>query len=98
MVARYKRLQLVVVGWSAKRKAIGFFGHVAWQASGSHETGLDTLQTARCAGLSASGYALRAFPNPSSKQRHIIHRVVLAVQRPKRAAVGAGGGSEQVVF
>jgi hypothetical protein len=34
MVARYKRLQLGVVGLNAKRKAIGFFGHVAWQASG----------------------------------------------------------------
>ncbi len=59
---------------------------------------LDTPQTARCSGLYASGCALRAFPNPSSKQRHIIHRVVLAVKRPQRAAVGAGSGSQQVVF
>ena len=98
MVARYKRRQLVVVGWSAKRKAIGFFGHVTWQASGWRETGLDTMPTARCAGQTASANALRGFPNPSSKQRHIIHRVVLAVKRPQRAAVGAGRGSQQVVF
>jgi hypothetical protein len=38
MVARYKRLQLVVVGWRAKRKVLGFFGHVTWQASGSRES------------------------------------------------------------
>jgi hypothetical protein len=34
MLARYKRWQLVVVGWNAKRKAIGYFGHVTEQASG----------------------------------------------------------------
>jgi hypothetical protein len=34
-VARYKRLQLVVIGWNAKRKDIGFFGHITEQASGS---------------------------------------------------------------
>jgi hypothetical protein len=38
MLARYKRWQLVVVGWSTKRKAIGFFGHVTEQASGLRET------------------------------------------------------------
>jgi hypothetical protein len=37
MVARYKRRQLVVVGWNPERKAIGFFGHVTWQASGWRE-------------------------------------------------------------
>jgi hypothetical protein len=37
MVARYKRLQLVVVGWNAKRKALGFFGHVTEQVSGLRE-------------------------------------------------------------
>jgi hypothetical protein len=34
MVARYKRLRLGVSGWNLKRKALGFFGHVTWQASG----------------------------------------------------------------
>jgi hypothetical protein len=34
MVARYKIQQLGVVGWNAKRKVIGFFGHVREQASG----------------------------------------------------------------
>jgi hypothetical protein len=33
-LARYKRLQLVVVGWNAERKALGFFGHVTGQVSG----------------------------------------------------------------
>jgi hypothetical protein len=28
VVARHKRCQLGMVGWNAKRKAIGFFGHV----------------------------------------------------------------------
>jgi hypothetical protein len=37
MVARYKKWQLGVSGWSARRKALGFFGHVTWQASGSHD-------------------------------------------------------------
>jgi hypothetical protein len=37
MVARYKRWQLGVVGWRTKRKAIGFFGHIAEQASGWRE-------------------------------------------------------------
>jgi hypothetical protein len=37
MVERYKRLQLVVVGWNAKRKVIGFFGHVTEQVSGWSE-------------------------------------------------------------
>jgi hypothetical protein len=37
MVARYKKWQLGVSGWSAGRKALGFFGHVTWQASGSHD-------------------------------------------------------------
>jgi hypothetical protein len=37
MVARYKRWQLVVIGWRAKRKVIGFFGHVTEQASGWRE-------------------------------------------------------------
>jgi hypothetical protein len=37
-VERYKSWQLVVVGWNAKRKGLGFFGHVAWQASGLSET------------------------------------------------------------
>jgi hypothetical protein len=37
MVARYKKWQLVVVGWNARRKALGFFGHVTWQASGLRE-------------------------------------------------------------
>jgi hypothetical protein len=26
-----------VVGWHAQRKAVGFFGHVTWQASGLRE-------------------------------------------------------------
>jgi hypothetical protein len=34
MLARYKRWQLGVVGWHAKRKVIGFFGHVTEQVSG----------------------------------------------------------------
>jgi hypothetical protein len=38
MLARYKRLQLVVVGWNAKRKVIVFFGHVTEQASGWSQT------------------------------------------------------------
>jgi hypothetical protein len=38
MVEQYKRLQLGVVGWSAFRKALGFFGHVTGQASGWRET------------------------------------------------------------
>jgi hypothetical protein len=97
-VVRNKRLQLGVSGRNSERKALGFFGHVTRQASEPHETGLYALQTARCAGQSATGYALRAFPNPSSKQRHIVHRVVLAVKRPQRAEVGAGSGSQQVVF
>ncbi len=33
MVARYKRY-LGVSGWNPERKALGFFGHVTWQASG----------------------------------------------------------------
>jgi hypothetical protein len=37
MMARYKRLQLVVIGWNAKRKVIGFFGHVTEQVSASSE-------------------------------------------------------------
>jgi hypothetical protein len=37
MLARYKRWQLVVVGWHAKRKVISFFGHVTEQASGWRE-------------------------------------------------------------
>jgi hypothetical protein len=37
MLARYKRWQLGVVGWSARRKVIGFFGHFTGQASGSRE-------------------------------------------------------------
>ena len=67
MVARYKRLQLVVVGWSAKRKALGFFGHVTWQASGWRETGLDTRPTARCAVQTASGCALRALHSAANQ-------------------------------
>jgi hypothetical protein len=38
MLARYKRRQLGVVGWRAKRKVIGFFGHVTEQASGSRKS------------------------------------------------------------
>jgi hypothetical protein len=38
IVARYKRRQLVVVGWNASRKVIGFFGHVTEQVSGQSET------------------------------------------------------------
>jgi hypothetical protein len=38
MLARYKRWQLGVVGWNAKRKAIGFFGHVTEQVSGQSES------------------------------------------------------------
>jgi hypothetical protein len=38
MVEQYKSLQLGVVGWSAFRKALGFFGHVTGQASGWRET------------------------------------------------------------
>jgi hypothetical protein len=34
MVEQYKRWQLGLVGWSAYRKALGFFGHVTGQASG----------------------------------------------------------------
>ncbi len=37
MVARYKRWRLGVSGWNPERKALGFFGHVAWQASGWRE-------------------------------------------------------------
>jgi hypothetical protein len=37
MLARYKRWQLGVVGWNAKRKALGFFGHVTEQVSGQNE-------------------------------------------------------------
>ena len=37
MVARYKRRQLGVSGWNPERKALGFFGHVTWQASGWRE-------------------------------------------------------------
>ena len=40
MVARYKRRQLGVSGWPVRRKALGFFGHVVWQASGWRETRL----------------------------------------------------------
>jgi hypothetical protein len=38
MLARHKRLQLGVVGWNAKRKAIGFFGHVTEQVSGQSKS------------------------------------------------------------
>jgi hypothetical protein len=38
MVARYKSLQLGVIGWIALRKARRFFGHVTEQASGWSET------------------------------------------------------------
>jgi hypothetical protein len=38
MVERYKWPQLGVVGLRAERKVSGFFGHVAWQASGWRET------------------------------------------------------------
>jgi hypothetical protein len=48
MLARYKRLQLVVVGWHAKRKALGFFGHVTEQVSGQSEkqSGLKSTESA----------------------------------------------------
>ena len=32
------------------------------------------------------------------KQRNIVHRVVLAVVRPQRAAVGVRGGGQHVIF
>ncbi len=37
MLARYKRRRLGVSGWHDKRKALGVFGHVTWQASGWDE-------------------------------------------------------------
>jgi hypothetical protein len=48
MAARYKRSQLVVVGWNAKRKVIGFFGHVTEQVSGQNEkrSGLKCIESA----------------------------------------------------
>jgi hypothetical protein len=51
MMARYKRLQLGVVGWSAIRKALGFFGHIAWQVSGWRESEAGERAGERAGGL-----------------------------------------------
>jgi hypothetical protein len=49
MLARYKSWQLVVVGQHAKRKALGFFGHVTWLASGQHTTRIGRSQPPQAA-------------------------------------------------
>jgi hypothetical protein len=41
----YKRSQLGVVEWSAKRKVSGFFGHITWQVSGWRESEAVEKQT-----------------------------------------------------
>jgi hypothetical protein len=63
MVARYKRLQLGVIEWRAKRKALGFFVHVTGQVSGCRETSLSALaiRTVRKYGV-----------NPQSLAEHIM--------------------------
>jgi hypothetical protein len=66
MVARYKRRQLGVSGWNPERKALGFFGHVAWQASGSLETAVGRPAN------SALRWAIRFGLRPSRLSQPII--------------------------